>query len=363
MPLSCLDHLDHRIQAFDLNADEWEILKIQNRQSNHLRMPCCDAGVVLKQSKRGIRFFAHKKIGLCATADESEEHRFLKWLAVEAARSCGWHAETEVSGISPSGEPWRADVLATKGNVKVAIEVQWSGQDDDETLRRQRRYRASGVWGLWLFRQPSFPVTEDLPAVCVGGTFEDGFRALLPYRSARMTRNDRQKQQGWKTTLPMHEFLAAAFSQRLKWGRITQIAANANVKILSTEADCEKCGVITEIIVGLEVKIAGYRFDLSLLDLTPYDSLTRELLLNLPQNFDPSHLKTRYSHTRKERYFSNGCLGCDRIYGDFYLAGYRNEAKVIGGFSLSPDSDWWTIIKKREVEELREPEWWIIPPS
>ena len=361
MPLSCLDRSGAKIQAFDLHDDEWDVLKVHNRQLSHLRMPCCDEGVVLKRSKRGTRFFAHKKIGICLSADEREEHRQLKMLAVEAARLCGWCAETEVSGVSPLGEHWRADVLATKRNAKVAIEVQWSGQTDNETLRRQQIYKTSGVRGLWLLRQPSFPVAEDLPAVCIGGTITDGFQALLPFRSMEMTRSDRLEQRGWKNSVPMQEFLIAAFSQRLKWGRVTEIGANASAEVLVADAGCEKCGCITDIIVGINVEIAGQRFDVSLLDLTPYDVLIRELLSHLPPNFDQSHLKVRYSHTRKEHYFSNGCLGCDRIFGDFYLAGYRNEATIACQFPIGPNSDWWKLIRERETEELGEPEWWLIP--
>lgn len=363
MPLSCLDHSGSKIQAFDLDAEQWKALKAHNRQSGDLRMPCCEAGVVLKQSKRGTRFFAHKKVGLCLTADESEEHRQLKLIAVEAARSCGWHAETEVPGVSPSGEPWRADVLATKGNAKVAIEVQWSGQVDEETLRRQQRYRDSGVRGLWLIRQPGFPVIEELPAVCIGGTIEDGFHALLPYQWRRMTRNDRQSRQGWKSVLPMLEFLSAAFNRRLRWGRITEIGAHAEAEVFVAEADCEHCGVITDIIVGIDLKIAGERVDVSLLDLTPYDSLIREVRGHLPQGFDQSPLKVRYSRTRNERYLSNGCSGCDRLYGDFYLAGYRNEAAVACRFPISLTGDWLQLVQASDDWEDGEPEWWLLPAS
>jgi len=360
MPLSCFDHSGLKIQAFDLNDDQWEALKAQNRQSRLLRMPCCGAGVVLKQSKWGTPFFAHSKVGLCLTADESEEHRQLKMLAVEAARSCGWQAETEVPGVSPSGEPWRADVLATKGKAKVAIEVQWSGQVDDETLRRQQLYRDSGARGLWLLRQTGFPVVEELPAVCIGGTIKEGFHALLPYQWARMTRNDRQSQQGWKAILPMHEFLTTAFNYRLKWGRITDIGAKAEAEVLVAEADCEHCGVITEIIVGIDLHVAGESVEVSLLDLTPYDSLIAEIRDHLPPSFDQTHLKVRYSRTHNHRYFSNGCLGCDRLHGDFYLPGYRHAAKAACRFPITLTGDWLQLVQESDECGNGAPEWWIL---
>lgn len=362
MPLSCLDETGKRIQAFDLSEDQWVTLKAQNHYSQLLRMPCCAAGVVLKKSNRGTRFFAHKKVGPCLTADESEEHRQLKMLAVEAARACGWHAETEVGGLTPSGEQWRADVLATKGSAKVAIEVQWSGQVDDETLRRQQRYSESGVRGLWLLRRPGFPVIQELPAVCIGGNLQDHFVALLPYRGIKMTRNDRQRLQDWKSVVPMREFLAAAFSKRLKWGRSLDILGSvATVEVHVAHADCAECGVITEIVVGIELRGAGVSLDLSLLDLTDRPQAVAELRAHLPASFDQSHIKPRYSRTMRRKYLSNGCAGCDRLYGDFYLTGYRNEAKVICQIPINLGGDWLELVTRHDAILDEEPEWWILP--
>jgi competence CoiA-like predicted nuclease len=85
-------------------------------------MPCCSAPVILKRSRLGTRFFAHKAVGACTTAAETEAHLLLKTMAVEGARAHGWSVTTEMPGTSPSGEAWRADVLAQKGGRKVAIE-------------------------------------------------------------------------------------------------------------------------------------------------------------------------------------------------------------------------------------------------
>lgn len=361
MPLSCLNDKNDRIQAFDLTVEQWESLKANNRKKRHLRMPCCGSSVVLKKSRRGIRFFAHSKVGQCVTADEREEHRILKALAVEVARECGWTAETEVSGSTPADEQWRADVLATKGNAKIAIEVQWSGQVDDETLRRQERYRQSGVRGLWLLRQPGFPISQDLPAVCIGGTIEQGFHALLPHSWSRMTRNHRKEMTGWKAVTPMADFIRAAMTKRLRWGRITDVGAEAEAEVFVAEADCKSCGVITDIIVSIDLKVAGETIDVSLLDLTPYDSLIGELRQHLPPRFDQSHLKVRHSRTRNERYLSNGCSGCDRLYGDFYLAGYRNEGKVACSFPINLTGDWLKLVQASDDWEDGDPEWWLIP--
>lgn len=119
MPLRCFDPTSHRnIHAFDLSREAWQALAGENRRARHLRMPCCSAQVTLKRSRRGTQFFAHKAAASCVTAPETEAHLRLKRMAIEVARANGWEAETEVA----EGE-WRADVLARKGAVKVAIEI------------------------------------------------------------------------------------------------------------------------------------------------------------------------------------------------------------------------------------------------
>ena len=121
MPLRCLDPAGLGIHSFDLTDEQWWALELENRRARHLRMPCCSSAVTLKRSRLGTPFFAHKALGTCTTAPETEAHLHLKAMAVEVARGNGWTAETEVTDTSPSGEQWRADVLAQKGKRQVAV--------------------------------------------------------------------------------------------------------------------------------------------------------------------------------------------------------------------------------------------------
>ena len=212
MPLRCLGPDGQSIQSFDLTEAEWSALRLENRRSRQLRMPCCDASVVMKTSSRGLNFFAHKSRGPCQSAPETEAHLALKTLAAQAARRAGWTCSTEASGSSPSGERWTADVLAHKGQAKVAIEIQWSGQTNEESLYRQERYRQSGVRCLWLFRRPGFPVSKDFPAARISGDITTGFEAHLGGQ-----------------VMPLDEFLDAVFAGRFRYG--IPLGAKAIVRI------------------------------------------------------------------------------------------------------------------------------------
>lgn len=361
MALSCLDDSDNRLQSFDLSDADWRELEVKNRRLHHLRMDCCSATVVLKRSSRGTKFFAHRIAGPCTSADESEEHRHLKMMAVEIARSSGWQAATEVAGTTPTGEPWRADVLAVKGNARVAIEIQWSGQTNAETLRRQEQYRLSGIRGLWLLRQPGFPIVHDLPAACIGGSLADGFQALIPAHE-RMLARHRRLLESWRQALPMDAFLRAAFERRL--GFLTPLEAvgeNATIVVETAIADCwnERCREKTQIITSIEIATDQGAFDFSLPDLTDHPHLLAEILQRLPSSFDRKVIQKRYSHTQRRSYVSNGCARCNRLFGEFMLAHDPSETDQIATFPARLDSRWLALLSSHPDMEICQPAWWV----
>jgi competence protein CoiA-like protein len=238
MPLRCIGPDGQFIQSFDLPEAEWLALRQENRRSRQLRMPCCNAPVVVKTSTLGLKFFAHKSRGPCQSAPETEVHLALKTLAAQAAQRAGWRCSTEASGSSPSGETWTADVLAYKGEAKVAIEIQWSSQTTEESLYRQERYRQSGVRCLWLFRRSGFPASKDFPAARVSGDVTTGFKAHL----------GRQE-------MPVEEFLDAVFVKRFRYG--IPLGAKAVVRIRGTLMGIEE---LTPMSMFIEVSAGTLRF-------------------------------------------------------------------------------------------------------
>ena len=285
MPLRCLDDADRSLDASLLTTPEWTALTATNRHVRHLRTTCCGAPLVLKTSRLGTRFFAHLALGGCSSGDEGPEHLHLKALSVAAARVAGWTAEAEVGGATPAGEPWRADVLATKGNHRIAIEVQWSPQADDVTRARQTRYAASGVRGLWLFRQ-AVTADADVPAVRVGGSLATGLTIL---------------------GLPAADFLAAVFDRRLRFGFPAGTAAE--VTVAGSVARCwgAECGALARVVTAVELTAGGSSCHLPVGELGAAPTLLGAVTSGLP--VDPLRGRLRVG---RDGNVAARCFACDR---------------------------------------------------
>lgn len=329
MPLRCLDGAAS-IHAFDLSAEAWAILAEDNRARRHLQMPCCAAPVTLKKSRLGTQFFAHKAVGECTTAPESEEHLKLKQIAVEVARAHGWEAHTEVA----EGALWRADVLATKGGARVAVEIQWSSQTDEETLRRQRRYEESGVRGLWLLRQRKFAIDPTLPAARVSAE-ESGFVAHVPMGY------DEQ-------TMALTEFLAAAFSRRLHYGVPLNLNAKGAVNFGSLW--CWQCGAETKIVPSINIAYGPHEYRFGVAELGEHPDLFAIVREHIPADAGIGMIKPRQSRAQQRSYLSNGCSHCDALIGEHFEHDAELDERAARSFSFVVDERWRDLLAKQSSD-------------
>lgn len=335
MPLRCIDSASGGvIHAFDLSAGDWQSLLAENRRKRHLKMPCCCAEVTLRRSSRGTQFFAHKAIGECTTAPETETHLRLKAIAVQTAREHGWAAETEVNGVTPFGESWTADVLATKERARVAVEIQWSGQTEAETVRRQRRYATSGVRSLWLMRRLAAPISESVPAVRIS-CVEGRYMAHLPTQS-----NDQ--------VLGVEDFLSAALSGRLKFG--LPIGARTVLSAVLGSAPCWRCGAFTRIVTNLNVRVGPHEFDFSVADTEAYSDLFKPIYRRLEAQHKIGPIKSRFSRTQRRSYLSNGCAHCDALFGQFHEHEEVEEHETVTVAELPLNARWRSALLECEEE-------------
>lgn len=336
MPLRCRDDQGCDLHSFALDDAEWSALAARNRTARHLAMHCCGARVALKTSRLGTRFFAHVARGGCATGDESAEHLALKLAAIEAAHRHGWTAEAEIAG-----DGWRADVLATRGDARVAVEVQWSRQPDDETRRRSVRYLTAGVFPLWLFRQRGFPTDRTFAAVRI---------EPAPGGLAAFGR-------------PVAEALDAFFDRRLRHG--FPLGARAEMRASAAPMRCwaEDCGAWNRPLLALRLACGDSRADFSLADLGEHPALRDELLTRLPPDPQRGVLKPRFSRARSRAYLSNGCFRCDRLFGEVMLAPHTGEPIEVTRVTLAVTQAWRAAIDAADANGAADLRWSVVSPA
>ena len=339
--LRCIDtHSRKSIHAFEFAPQDWQSLAAQNARERHLRAPCCQAEIILRRSKLGTQHFVHRFRGACTSAPESEDHRQVKRVIVEAARANGWHAEAEFDGLSSESEPWRADVLLTKGSVRIAIEVQWSNQSQEETARRQSRYASSGVRGLWLFRQARFDASKDIPAVRIGGNPLDGYDVFIRTGTGEQA-------------LPLSSFISAALNRRYQFG--LPLNAPADVEVRCGNLDCWKCGAETLIVTGLDISIGPHRLSATIPDLGNCPDLVRRTLQAIPAQASLGRIMHRNSREAGSRYLSNGCAHCGALIGAHYEYQAWDHQDVVARFRTVVDER----MRQLAIDLGDEPGWGV----
>ncbi len=359
MPLKCLNG-NEEVYAFNFSSDEdWEDLRKENSKTKALRMPCCNALVTLRTSKLGTKHFAHARIGSCTTAPEKAEHLLAKMAVVEAIKKTDWTPLPEQSGTSPSGEAWRADVLAIKGNTKIAIEIQWSRQDDAETERRQKRYAESGVRGLWLFKQKDFPVNREIPAFRLDlDPVSKTFDVKLPsarYRTGLWKNN--AEEYCWGQSIPLQAFVFGTLNKKLKFAPV--LGKTIPLEVHAVTIDCWRCKKQTGIVMGLKFVVSRIFRGSSDIRFSIYDKLPsrdKEIMSILNPELLKTHgigtIKPRYSKMAGEKYLSNGCVHCDALQGRFFEHEYWHSASKAFEIDAEFKKEWATALD--EVSR-----WWF----
>lgn len=135
------------LSALEISADLWQSVR-ETYRDRMLTMTCGERAIP-KVSSRGLKYFAHHPKSGCdlhETGPESVEHHMTKAVLTNAARQAGWNADVEV--VSPARD-WIADVMISRGEQQIALEVQWSPQRTEDILARTRRYESSGVGCRW----------------------------------------------------------------------------------------------------------------------------------------------------------------------------------------------------------------------
>jgi hypothetical protein len=150
MPLLAYTHSGEPLVAPLMSDEAWE--RLRSAKDRDAWMPGGKVRAIPKLSRLGTRFFAHPPGQASEGGRESDIHLYLKAQCLIGARTAGWEALPEQSGVTPDGRDWRADVLCRRPGKawSVAFEAQVQIQGEEAYRQRQERYAASGVRALWL---------------------------------------------------------------------------------------------------------------------------------------------------------------------------------------------------------------------
>lgn len=381
MAFSCLMN-DKRIYSFTYSLKDW--ISLKEEKSAVFKTSCCGADAILKTSKLGTQFFAHKrkpKGSDCSTGGETAEHIHIKYLVSKKLFDCGWHVEVEKRGVSSKGDAWIADVYAEKGNAKIAIEVQWSRQSFIETKRRQQIYADSGIRGAWLLRSGSIKdrdaivgdyrySTKSIPVFSVYKNKKSKDNEFLVFNVSSVKAHASKP----LNTLTKHPLPLDFFIENLVSGNIRfteKFSPYSTISIITMDQPCWKCKRTTRVVAKFSCSNTRYGFHSDKDSFTSYiDDCDEALICIINKNFAKANkfkpIRTRYSKTAGFSYMANSCYYCDALMGKNFIKpwnGYysdetntRGEVQVSRideaewffgeplGRTLNPDKGKWLLI-------------------
>jgi hypothetical protein len=267
------------------------------------RLPCCAGEAFLRTSKLGTRHFVHRVTRDCDHSGETLAHLWAKAEVIAGCKSIDWDARPEVTG-----EGWRADVLASRGQTQIAFEVQWSPQDEELALARQDRYRRDGIRGCWLYRGAVGRARRELPMFALKS---GGGQAVVAHAGREYA---------------VREFVKLLLQGRVRF--LTALRTRARVNFI--EMDCWRCHKPAHIYFVEQRTLCGHVVSE---DLDSFDEDVRQqvaiwLVGEGRGQVSLGAIKRRYSRTVGRHYLSFGCPRCDALFGDFFVGDATLEAHI-----------------------------------
>ena len=294
--------MDKTYISIDLSNNEWnELKKIASSNRESIKLFCCDNLPYLRISKMGTKHFVHKTKNNCNWKPESPNHLKSKEIIFKACKEEGWKVEPEFYY-----NDWIADIFTTDGDKKIAFEVQWSRQTDEETIRRQQKYRKDGIIGIWFFRY--------IPETLIRNKEIPAFKLIKKENNYFIAVNSNEIELG----SAVKHFLRGniEFKEKLTEKR-TQ-----NVNIYKFNMECWKCKKATPVIAVNSFYISQCNCELYSMRLSDNDigAEIAKIQVNGAKDFaDIAPIKRRYSTEVGSSYWSNGCKWCGEIVGEHFL--------------------------------------------
>ncbi len=325
-----------------IEDSEWERLKKDISASKKLIiLPCCNQSGFMRISKLGTKHFVHKRNTECSWEPESLQHLKAKSDIAIACKQANYEVSTEVPGPD-----WRADVMATKGKVKIAFEVQISPQTHEATTERQERYIRDCIRGCWFFSERlgcSLMATEsankDLPLFLLSMEEDKSLYVSLNGKSYSLI-----------------DFVESLLCKRIKFCQSLKSRREQTIQIVFYETKCWKCNKRTHAyflknpyqsrcgitLFGSETPIWSKG---ELVFRPEILSVVRDFLkTDRAVSLKMGPIKRRYIKEARGWYLSFGCFWCDSVFGESFrfdeslsIFGHMENATMIFERTVIPN--------------------------
>lgn len=157
MPFTAI-HKGRRVNSLLYEEREWKELKESEREYRTLKCPECEEDMIARAgiNNRIRPHFAHRSnlienvennLKPCSLRSESNEHLYIKQWGFEICKSLGLGVEAE-QRIPVEGGVRIADICVP--HKKKIVEIQISGQQNNEYEKRHEEYRQAGYETLWI---------------------------------------------------------------------------------------------------------------------------------------------------------------------------------------------------------------------
>ena len=328
------------IYSFQYSLKEWIDLKADNVSS--FKMGCCSNQAILKTSKLGTQFFAHKakpKNSNCSTGGESAEHLHVKYLVMKALDRSDWNVEVEKRGFTPDGEEWVADIYAERRKAKIAIEVQWSPQTYIETRRRQEKYAQSGVRCAWLLRSSSMKArdaivgdyaysTKDLPVFSIYKNKKQDGQAYMVYNVNKLKTDSCDPLE--PIALELEDFIKNLAASKIRFTKKYSPVKRMYLEIIEQKCWNRRCGAATKIVTRMYFKEIVFGIEIEYLSQSKAiddcdDQMVAMLNSVFAKTYNFAPLRRRYSKTVGGSYIANSCIHCDALMGKNFITYYNDN--------------------------------------
>ncbi len=348
MPLRAIIENKEIISSF-LTLKEWEELK------KRVKDDCLDVIIYqtqkrgyLRRSKKGLQHFVHKKGEKPENwKPESPQHLYIKNEILLGCKDAGWNACPEFKE-----NDWIADVLATKGNNRIAFEVQWSPQTYEKTFERQCKYSKDGVKCCWLFKNPPPEFRE----------WNDEIKAKrkIPIFLIFEDENKEIKVRFQKNILGVREFIKKLLDVKIKFSEQVKSKTNQEVTVNFFNYCCWKCNaeqhayflpdkVLSKCNLEIELPIENdFRYNPEIIKAVRNFTKTEK-----GRHIHIGKIEERYSKTVRSSYVSFGCYKCNALFGEHFL---RNAIQDIIIYDEHIETQLKVVLKKSYI--IKEQKHW-----